>query len=260
MNYYEHHLGDYAEATGHLSFVEDAAYSRLMRKVYATEKPLPAELKDVQRLAGARTREERAAVETVLNEFFVLGADGWQNARCDAEIARYQDKQRKAKASADARWSHTERNANASPNAMRTHSEGNALQTPDTRHQEKKEKRAPSAPRAKRCPPDWVVPQDVFDAIAKECQGVDLDRETANFRDWEYRDAKTDWAAAWRRWMRKAATDLASRPTGETNYARSMREKYEQITPLIAAKAPGVRANPMDVIEGMTREPALIAR
>ena len=38
MNYYEHHLGDYAEATAHLSFVEDAAYSRLMRKAYATEK------------------------------------------------------------------------------------------------------------------------------------------------------------------------------------------------------------------------------
>jgi uncharacterized protein YdaU (DUF1376 family) len=32
VNYYKHHIGDYAEATAHLSFVEDAAYLRLMRK------------------------------------------------------------------------------------------------------------------------------------------------------------------------------------------------------------------------------------
>lgn len=35
MNYYEHHLGDYAEATAHLSFVEDAAY------IYRAERPTP---------------------------------------------------------------------------------------------------------------------------------------------------------------------------------------------------------------------------
>lgn len=139
MNYYEHHIGDFAEATAHLSFVEDAAYSRLIRKYYAQEKPLPADIKAVQRLVGARSKDEREAVESVLNEFFELQADGWHQARCDAEIARYQDKQAKAKRSAQARWSakptQTEGNANASPNAMRTHSEGNAHQTPDTRHQ-----------------------------------------------------------------------------------------------------------------------------
>lgn len=92
MNYYEHHVGDYAEATSHLTFIEDAAYSRLIRKYYAQEKPLPADLKAVQRLVGARTKEEREAVDTVLNEFFQLDEDGWHNGRCDAEIARYLDK------------------------------------------------------------------------------------------------------------------------------------------------------------------------
>jgi uncharacterized protein YdaU (DUF1376 family) len=139
LNYYEHHIGDFAEATAHLSFVEDAAYSRLIRKYYAQEKPLPADIKAVQRLVGARSKEEREAVESVLNEFFELPLDGWHQARCDAEIARYQDKQAKAKRSAQARWNakppQSEGNANASPDAMRTHSEGNAHQTPDTRHQ-----------------------------------------------------------------------------------------------------------------------------
>ena len=139
MNYYEHHLGDYAEATAHLSFVEDAAYSRMIRKYYATEKPLPSEKNSVQRLIGARTKDEKEAVSAVLDEFFVLRDDGWHNTRCDEEIARFKDKQEKAKRSAEARWNkqkpHSEGNANASPDAMRTHSEGNAHQTPDTNHQ-----------------------------------------------------------------------------------------------------------------------------
>lgn len=135
MNYYEHHLGDYAEATAHLSFVEDAAYSRMIRKYYAQEKPLPADPKAVQRLIGARTKEEREAVDTVLGEFFVLAIDGHHNARCDAEIARYQDKQAKAKRSANARWNKTSQHTEGNADAMRTHTEGNAHQTPDTRHQ-----------------------------------------------------------------------------------------------------------------------------
>lgn len=91
MNYFELHIGDYAEATSHLTFIEDAAYIRMIRKYYATEKPLPADLKAVQRLVGARTKEEREAVSTVLEEFFVLAEDGWHNHRCDAEIARFRE-------------------------------------------------------------------------------------------------------------------------------------------------------------------------
>ena len=92
MHFYKHHIGDYAQATAHLSFVEDAAYGRLIRKYYADEKPLPADVKAAQRLVGARTREERAAVESVLREFFTLEADGWRNKRCDAEIEKAQAK------------------------------------------------------------------------------------------------------------------------------------------------------------------------
>lgn len=91
MNYYEHHIGDYAEATAHLTFVEDAAYSRMIRKYYAAEKPLPADVQVIQRLLCARTKKEKEAIVTILNEFFTLEEDGWHNARCDAEIARYRE-------------------------------------------------------------------------------------------------------------------------------------------------------------------------
>jgi uncharacterized protein YdaU (DUF1376 family) len=88
LNFYKHHIGDYAQATAHLSFVEDAAYSRLIRKYYAEEAPIPADLKAAQRLVGARSREEREAVQVVLEEFFELRDDGWHNKRCDEELSK----------------------------------------------------------------------------------------------------------------------------------------------------------------------------
>lgn len=134
MNYYEHHLGDYAAATPHLTLLEDAVYSRLLRRYYVQEQPLPPDPAQVARLCGARASEEVSAVEAVLNEFFELQVDGWHNKRADAEIERYKDKQAKARASADARWNkpgkrtQCERSADALP----AQSDGNALQSPDT--------------------------------------------------------------------------------------------------------------------------------
>lgn len=140
MNYYEHHIGDYAEATAHLTFIEDATYSRLIRKYYATEKPLPIEIKLVQRLINARSKEEKNAVVSVLNEFFTLSDDGWRQERCDHEIARFKDKQLKARRSAEGRWQSfpsDESQLETTPNigcvrnatAMRTQC------SPDTKHQ-----------------------------------------------------------------------------------------------------------------------------
>ena len=150
MNYYEHHIGDYAEATAHLTFIEDATYSRLIRKYYATEKPLPADMKIVQRLINARSKEEKNAVVSVLNEFFNLSDDGWRQERCDHEIARFKDRQIKARRSAEGRWQSSsveqilsdskpnsvcDRNANAlptlcSPNTIHQSPDTN-LHTPD---------------------------------------------------------------------------------------------------------------------------------
>lgn len=89
MNHFPFHIGDYAEATGHLSFAEDATYFRCIRKYYSTEKPLPVEISQVQRLIGAKTKEEKNSVEVVLKEFFILECDGWHNKRCDEELEKF---------------------------------------------------------------------------------------------------------------------------------------------------------------------------
>jgi len=89
MNYYKRHIGDYAAATRHLSMLEHGAYTMLLDVYYTSEQPLPADIKKAARKAGARSKDEVAAVEMVLGEFFTLQADGWHSARCDAEIREY---------------------------------------------------------------------------------------------------------------------------------------------------------------------------
>ncbi len=89
MNFYKHHLGDYDAATAHLSWDEDCAYRRLMSAYYRREKALPLERSELHRLVRAATARQRAAVESVLHEFFEQLGDGWHNKRCDEEIAAY---------------------------------------------------------------------------------------------------------------------------------------------------------------------------
>ena len=68
---------------------EDGIYSRLIRKYYATERPLIADIAKLQRLVRANSRAEKQAVVDVLEEFFHLEDDGWHQDRCDEVIAAY---------------------------------------------------------------------------------------------------------------------------------------------------------------------------
>ena len=139
MNYFQFHIGDYLRDTSHLSLLEHGIYCRLLQTYYTRECGLDDG--ETARLIGARSKEEREALKTVLNEFFVLEGGVWLHRRCDEEIEKFHDKQSKASRSASARWNkqpaHTERTADA----MRTHSEGNAPnnQEPITKNQEREE-------------------------------------------------------------------------------------------------------------------------
>lgn len=88
MNYYSRHLGDYARDTGHLSILEHGAYTLLLDRYYVSEAGIPAD--QAHRLARARTREEKQAVDMVLEEFFTLEEGIWINKRCEEEIAKAQ--------------------------------------------------------------------------------------------------------------------------------------------------------------------------
>lgn len=105
------------------------AYTRLIRAYYHSERGIPDDQR--HRLARATTPQQRKAVDAVLGEFFALTDGVWIQKRCEQEIARYQEKQSKASASANARWKKQEAQSDGIANAMRTHekTDANALPT-----------------------------------------------------------------------------------------------------------------------------------
>jgi uncharacterized protein YdaU (DUF1376 family) len=161
VNYYAHHIGDYARDTAHLTMLEDAAYRRMLDLYYASERPLPLNRAGLYRLVRARSKDERSAVDTVLLEYFVESESGWTNKRCDAEIAKTQGKSDAARQSAHMRW-HSERNANALSPHKRAHTDGNAPnnQEPITNNQEPN-KEKPARQRATSLPADFGISEGI---------------------------------------------------------------------------------------------------
>lgn len=135
MNYYSHHIGDYAAHTSHLSLLEHGVYRRLLDIYYLNEAPFANDINAICRKVGARTDDEKLAIDAILSEFFVLTDLGFTQKRCDSELLAFVVKSTKASDSANSRWSKkTENDANAMRTheiSMRTHCEriANALPT-----------------------------------------------------------------------------------------------------------------------------------
>ena len=167
MNYYPFHLGDYAAHTGHLEPMEDLAYRRLLDVYYMREGALPADIQVTAKLV--RLRSCAADVKSVLNEFFVLTEDGWRHQRCEREIEKMQDKQAKARASAQAsvnsRRAKAERTLDESPTDVERSLVVSQTDvelptpTPTPTPNNKEEAQAPSRKRDSSPPP--ARPEDV---------------------------------------------------------------------------------------------------
>jgi uncharacterized protein YdaU (DUF1376 family) len=251
MNFYPRHIGDYLKDTSHLSLLEHGVYSRLLDVYYTRESGFDE--REAVRLIGARSPAERSAVVAILKEFFWMdeGDMHWSHKRCDAEIATYHDKQRKASASANARWAHTERNANASPNAMRTHTEGNA---PNNQEPEPITTIAPKVHRGRgsRLPDDWEPMGEGREfALSLGIGGDAFHTEAARFCDyWRaqpgQKGVKTDWPATWRNWCRKAAENV--KPTSQSFSARDSAAKAARLAEMTGGLL-GAQQRPSNVID-----------
>jgi uncharacterized protein YdaU (DUF1376 family) len=116
--------------------MQNGAY-RMLIDEYMVHGPLPNDLQRLYRTCSAFSSEERAAVELVLGEYFVLEGPRWLHKRCDAEIVWQSTKSEAARLAAMMRWD-KERNANA----MRTHSQRNANQNQNQSHIQRRSKHA----------------------------------------------------------------------------------------------------------------------
>lgn len=176
MNFYKHHLGDYAAATAHLSWDEDCAYRRLLDAYYKREAPIPADIKDACRLARASTPAQRRAVDTVLHEFFKLETDGWHQKRCDEEIGaasaqaetnRRIAEEREAKRRARIQHESSTRSLNESSTNRSPVSSGERepSQTPDSTSQTPEEKNPPAEGKARKRATAPERPEDVAEQV-----------------------------------------------------------------------------------------------
>jgi len=86
MNYWPRWIASIRKKTATLSLAQMGAYDRLLDHYYAEEKPLPADLVECYRIAGAQSKSEREAVQAVLGRFFTLNADGYRQERADEEL------------------------------------------------------------------------------------------------------------------------------------------------------------------------------
>jgi uncharacterized protein YdaU (DUF1376 family) len=95
MKYYSKHIGDFATATRLLSLTERGAYNELMDYYYATEKPLPADLDALCRIAGAFSEQERTAVDKVSRQFFENVDGQLFQAKIEEQILAYNEEAEK---------------------------------------------------------------------------------------------------------------------------------------------------------------------
>ena len=203
MNYYKFNIGDYAAATRHLLMIEHGAYRLLLDLYYTTEQPIPADLKAAARKAGARSKEEVAAVEVVLPEFFTLTDAGWMHARCETEIAAYHQKAESNRV-VGARGGRPKKKPNApesgNPEITQMVSEINPQETltknqePRTNNQEEIHSSSSlcSTPRAVRGDDDKPVSPAEWLEVFADQHGVDVDHRS-------FHDRKKFWplATAW---------------------------------------------------------------
>lgn len=92
MKYYRRNMGDYAASTRHLSILEHGVYTLLLDLYYTREAPIPAGAEAACRAIGARSAEEKSAVEAILGEFFTPTEGGWSHSACEKLIAVYREK------------------------------------------------------------------------------------------------------------------------------------------------------------------------
>lgn len=211
MNYYERHIGDYLKDTAHLSLLEHGVYSRLLDAYYSRELPIPQD--QSYRLVGAKARDERAAVDAVLNEFFQLVEGVWFQKRCDEVITAHAVFIQSQKDKAAKRW-HPSGNAQGMPEHMPRHESGIDPAIPPTPHsplpiRSKSELRSPDAIRGSRIPEDFALTDERRNVATAE--GLDPTRTLASFRDfWISKPGaggrKLDWDATWRNWCRSDKT------------------------------------------------------
>lgn len=117
------------------------------------------------------------------------------------------------------------RHNSPSPDESREVPRSPAISRSETETETKTETEKRKRERAsRRVPSEFVVTDELRAWAAKNAPTVDIDRQTALMRDFEFRRPYTDWPAVWRRWMARAGESGAA-----TTTSTPRRTRFEEI-------------------------------
>jgi uncharacterized protein YdaU (DUF1376 family) len=161
--YYRFFVGDYVRDAGHLSLLEHGAYRRLIDLYMIGGKALPFDMPHLYRLLHATSKEEQAAVQVVVEEFFKMDGPILRHKRCDRELSWQSKLKENQSERAKIRWENERKINELHAVAIPPHSRGNAIQNQNQNHIKKKKdsptKLTAVAPAFSL--PEWV-PRDAW--------------------------------------------------------------------------------------------------
>jgi uncharacterized protein YdaU (DUF1376 family) len=216
MHFYQKNIGDFNNATRHLTRVERSLFSDAIELYYDTEKPLTSDINKLNRLLLAHSQEEKDALLVVLAEFFTLTDEGYFNKRCNEEIVKYQaymdSKSKAGKASAEQRAKQKATDVQQVFNTTSTKQN----QEPITINHKTKTPKA----TATRLPADWLPNESDLDFCKTERPDLNPGRIANEFKDYWIsvagpKGVKADWSATWRNWVRRQTGIQAKPPNGK---------------------------------------------
>lgn len=214
MNYYKRHIGDYAKKTGHLSPLEHGVYNLILDSYYDRE--IGPTATDAIRWARARTDEEKAAVQIVLNEFFKLGEDGrYTQVQVEQNLQAYHAQAKANQITAierEKRKREREENEQGTIRAQGVNEDNTTGQPnhkplttnhkPEEKHiGEKEDKR-----KGTRLPIDWILPEKDEEYCKSERPDLNPSDVAKLFYNYWIavpgaKGRKLDWSATWRNWV-----------------------------------------------------------
>jgi len=91
--------------------------------------------------------------------------------------------------------------------AVLTHSGHSPDKVPPKRREQKRKKQIKKKRGAKRAPQDFQVTIQMYGWAEEELgmAATAVDQHTKEFKDHEFKDAKTAWESAWRNWLRRSS-------------------------------------------------------
>ncbi len=217
MNFYKHHIGDYAKKTVHLSLLEHGAYLLMLHAYYGTEKPLPID--SLYRIAHAHSKAERAAVDSVASQFWKKTDAGLVNGRAFEELEHASELVAVAKENGKkggrpkiTQWV-SENNPAGSEIETQRVLKNKAIQTPDSSIEENTplppfENRPRKSKSAKTpIPDDFTITPELADYATNRLPDVDLTELLESFRGkasakaWQY----ANWNQGFQEFVRNSA-------------------------------------------------------